>query len=117
MNDLMTLEMKLNALIVKGEMVEAVEQYHAEDCCYQEGNQPPRRGGKAGQKEYLTNFFKTVKSVNALKLHSEAVGDGVTMSEWTFDLTTANGSILWNEVHRRLWQDGKVVSERYYTAK
>lgn len=117
MEDLKTLETKLNALIAKGDMIEAVEQYHADGCCYQEGNQPPRAGGKAGQKQYLTDFFKSVKSVNALKLHNQAVGDGVTLSEWTFDLTTKDGPVLWNEVHRRLWQNGKVVSERYYTAK
>jgi hypothetical protein len=34
----------------------------------------------------------------------------------TFNLTTNNGPILWNEVLRRRWQNGKVVSERYYTA-
>ena len=117
MEDLKTLETKLNALIGKGEMIEAVEQFHADDCVYQEGNQPPRTGGKNGQKEYLTNFFKTVKTVNALTLHGQSVGDGMTMSEWTFNLTTNNGPILWNEVHRRRWQNGKVVSERYYTAQ
>jgi hypothetical protein len=117
MEDLQTLETKLNALIGKGEMIEAVEQYYADDCTYQEGNQPPRTGGKKSQKEYLSNLFKTVKTVNALTLHGQSIGDGITMSEWTFNLTTNNGPILWNEVLRRRWQDGKVVSERYYTAR
>ena len=61
MEDLRTLETKLNALIAKGEMIEAVDQFYADDCVYQEGNQPPRTGGKRGQKEYLSNFFKTVE--------------------------------------------------------
>jgi len=116
MEDLKTLETKLNALIAKGEMVDATEQFYAGDCEYQEGNKPPRTGGKAGHKDYLSAFFKTVKKVNALKLHSQLVGEGVTMSEWTFDLDTANGPILWNEVLRRHWVNGKVVSERFYTA-
>jgi hypothetical protein len=116
MEDLKTLETKLNALIAKGEMLEAVDQFYADDSVYQEGNQPPRTGGKKGQKEYLSNFFKTVKTVNALTLHGQSIGDGITMSEWTFNLTTNNGPILWNEVLRRRWQNGKVVSERYYTA-
>lgn len=116
MEDLRTLESKLNALIAKGEMIAAVEQYHADNCIYQEGNQPPRMGGKKGQKEYLSNLFKTVKTVNALTLHGQSIGDGITMSEWTFDLTTNDGPIVWNEVHTRRWKDGKVISERYYTA-
>ena len=46
MEDLKTLETKLNALIAKGEMLEAVDQFYADDSVYQEGNQPPRTGGK-----------------------------------------------------------------------
>lgn len=116
MEDLKALETKLNARIAKGEMVEAVGEFYADNCVYQEGNQPPRTAGKKGQEEYLTNFFKTVKAVNGLTLHSQTIGDGVTMSEWTFDLSTTGGPILWNEVLRRRWENGKVVSERFYTA-
>ena len=44
MEGLKTLETKLNALIAKGEMLEAVDQFYADDCVYQEGDQPPRTG-------------------------------------------------------------------------
>ena len=116
MEDLKPLKTKLNALISKGDMIEAIEQYYADDCIYQEGNQQPRTGGKRAQQEYLSAFFKTVKAVNALTLHGQSIGDGITMSEWTFNLTTDSGPILWNEVLRRRWRNGKVISERYYTA-
>lgn len=116
MQDLQALETQLNGMIQKGEMVAATEQFYDDKCVYQEGNQPPRTGGKKGHVEYLSNFFQTMIAVNRIKLHSQAVGDGVTMSEWTFDLSTTNGPILWNEVLRRQWKDGKVISERFYTA-
>ncbi|MCX6599577.1 MAG: nuclear transport factor 2 family protein [Acidobacteria bacterium] len=116
MEDIRELETQLNALIAKGEMVEATELFYADDCIYQEGNKPPRTGGKNGHKEYLSAFFKTVTAVNGLTLHSQTIGDGVSMSEWTFDLATTNGPVLWNEVLRRRWAGGKVVSERFYTA-
>jgi hypothetical protein len=116
MQDLQTLETNLNALIAKGEMVEATEEFYADGCVFQEGNKTPRPGGKKAHKEYLTGLFKTVKAVNALKLHNQTVGDGVTMSEWTFDLATESGPVLWNEILRRRWENGKVVSERFYTA-
>lgn len=116
MEDLKTLETKLNALIAKGEMVAATEEFYADICVYQEGNQAPRSGGKKGHVEYLSAFFKTVNAVNGLTLHSQTVGDNVTMSEWTFDLSTSNGPVLWNEVLRRRWENGKVVNERFYTA-
>ncbi len=116
MQDLQTLEMNLNAMIAKGEMVEATEQFYADDCLFQEGNKTPRGGGKAAHVQYLKGIFATVTAVNGLTLHSQTAGEGVTMSEWTFDLATTNGPVLWNEVLRRRWADGKVVSERYYTA-
>ena len=116
MTDLTTLETQLNTLIQKGEMIPATVQFYADDCVYQEGNQAPRTGGKAAHVEYLTNFFKTITAVNAIQQHSQAIGNGVTISEWTFDLATTNGPVLWNEVLRRRWNNGKVVSERFYTA-
>ena len=116
MENLKTLVSELDAMIAKGEMVEATEKFYANGCVYQEGNQPPRTGGKEGHKAYLSGFFKTVTKVNGLTLHSQTVGDGITMSEWTFDIATSNGPVLWNEVLRRRWENGKVVSERFYTA-
>jgi len=116
MQDLNILETSLNALAQKGDMAAAVNQFYADDCSFQEGNQPARSGGKAAQLSYLANFFATVTKVNAIQLHGQAVGEGATISEWTIDLATTNGPILWNEVIRRQWRDGKVVSERYYTA-
>ena len=116
MQDLKMLVQDLDAMIAKGEMVEAVEKFYADDCVFQEGNQPTRTGGKIGQEEYLSGFFKTVTNVNGITLHSQTVGDGVTMSEWTFDIATSNGPVLWNEILRRRWENGKVVSERFYTA-
>ena len=116
MQDLKTLETSLNALAQKGDMAAAVNEFYADDCSFQEGNQPARSGGKAAQLTYLADFFATVTKVNTIQLHSQAVGDGVTISEWTIDLATTKGPILWNEIMRRQWRDGKVVSERYYTA-
>ena len=116
MQDLKSLETSLNAFAQKGDMAAAVNQFYADDCSFQEGNQPARTGGKAAHLTYLANFFATVTKVNAIQLHSQAIGDGVTSSEWTIDLSTTNGPILWNEIIRRQWRDGKVVSERYYTA-
>ncbi len=116
MEDLKTLVQNLDALIAKGEMVEATDKFYADNCVFQEGNKAPRTGGKEGHKEYLSGFFKTVTKVNGLTLHSQTVGDGVSMSEWTFDIATSNGPVLWNEVLRRRWENGKVVSERLYTA-
>src|SRR5689334_14393740 len=109
------LEKRLNDMIRSGKILEALDEFFAEDCVFQEGNSAPRRG-KATNREFLAGFFKTLKAFNGATLHSQAVSGDVALSEWTFDMVGPNGPILWNEVMTRRWRDGKVVSERYYQA-
>lgn len=114
------LQKKVEALdqqILAGDILGAVETYFHPDVETQEGNAEAVTIGKAAKKDQLQAFFADIVQVNAIQLHSYAVGDGVTMSEFTFDLTRADSSrILWNEALRRPWKDGLVISERYYIA-
>ncbi len=115
-----TLEAKVTALdqqIVAGDIPGAVETFFHPDVETQEGSADEVSRGKAEKIAKLQAFFAGIAKVNSIQLHSYAVGDNVTMSEFTFDLTQTDGSpILWNEVLRRRWQDGLVINERYYTA-
>ncbi len=115
MPDIRTLESELNSMTQAGKMLDALEKFYAEDCTFQEGNQPPRRGRKA-QHDHLSAFFKTLKSFNGATLHAACVGENAATAERTFDMTGPSGPILWNEVLARRWRNGRVVSERYYTA-
>lgn len=115
MATLLQLEDAVNSLISSGKILDALDQYFSDDCVFQEGNQP-RRPGKAANRKHLEAFFATLKSFNGATLHSQGIGNDVTLSEWTFDLTGPEGPILWNEVLVRRWKNGKIVSERYYTA-
>lgn len=109
------LETGLNALTSQGKILDALDQYYADDCTFQEGNQP-MRVGKAADRAFLEGFFASLKKFNSATLHAQAIGDNVTLSEWTFDMIGPDGPILWNEILRRQWKNGKVVSERFYTA-
>lgn len=115
MSNLLELETELNALTSEGKILEALDKFYSDDCTFQEGNNPVRVG-KAADRAFLEGFFASLKKFNSATLHAQAVGDNVTLSEWTFDMVGADGPILWNEVLRRQWKDGKVVSERFYTA-
>lgn len=107
---------KLNALNREGKILEGLDTFYADDCTFQEGNEEPIRG-KATQHERLSEMFASLKRFNSATLHTQAVGDGVTVTEWTFDMTAGDDSpILWNEVLVRHWNDGKVVRERFYQA-
>ncbi len=106
----------LDNLVLEGKIMDAVEAFFHPDVITLEGDGTETKGLNV-KKEKLQEFFAGISSVNEIKLHSQAVGDDVTMSEFTFDLTqTDGGAILWNEVLRRKWTDGLVIDERYYTA-
>ena len=106
----------LNALNREGNILEGLDQFYADDCTFQEGTEELIRG-KATQKDRLTAMFATLKSFNGASLHTQAIGDGVSVTEWTFDMTGGDDQpIVWHEVLVRHWMDGKVVRERFYQA-
>lgn len=106
----------LNALVRKGLILDGLDQHFADDCTFQEGKDAPIEG-RATQYKRLEEMFSGLKSFDGATLHSQAIGDGVTLTEWTFNMTAGNGDpIVWNEVLSRQWNNGKVVRERYYQA-
>jgi len=106
----------LDQQVLEGKILEGVAAFFHSDVHTQEGNGTETHGLNEIQ-EKLETFFAGISSVNEISLHSQAVGEDVTLSEFTFDLTQTDGTpILWNEVLRRKWKDGLVIDERYYTA-
>ena len=114
--DIAELEHAINTLTGEGKILESLDRYYADHCTFQEGVQRPIVG-KSTQQERLKEMFAGLKSFNGATLHGETSAGDVSMSEWTFDMTGGDGEpILWNEVLVRRWEDGLVVSERYYQA-
>ena len=108
---------ELDAMTGKGEILDALEAFYCENCTFTEVADGSSRNSRKAQHEHLSGFFSTLKGFNGATLHSSAVGDDVTHSEWTFDMTAGDGSsIVWNEVLIRRWRDGKVVEEKFYNA-
>ncbi len=106
----------LDEMVLKGQILEAVEAFFHPDVVTLEGDGTITKG-LATKKANLQEFFAGIGSVNGITLHSQASNGDVSMSEYTFDLTQKDGTpILWNEVLRRRWKDGLVIDERYYTA-
>lgn len=113
---LQDLDNRVNDLTLKGEILDALDSYYSDACTFQEGNEEPIEG-KATQRARLSEMFASLKRFNGATLHSQTIGDGITMTEWTFDMTGGNDeAILWNEVLVRRWEGGEVVSERFYQA-
>jgi ketosteroid isomerase-like protein len=114
MADLEALDQDLNQLVAQGKALDAFEKYYAEDVVMQENTDEPRRG-KAACREAERQFFASVENVHRLAVTRSAVGEGVSFSEWEFDITFKNGQrTQQSQVSRRLWKDGQVVDERFY---
>jgi predicted flap endonuclease-1-like 5' DNA nuclease len=116
----MTLKEKvenMDHLVLTGKFVEAVEQFFHPEAIVHSAH-ADRKSGKETKIESLKTFFSGIRQINHIKLHSYAVGDDVTMSEFTFDFTSIYGSpVIWHEVIRRRWKDGLVYDEKYFTAE
>ena len=106
----------LDQMVLAGNILEAADRYFADDVATQQDNAEPVVG-KATNRANLEAFLSSLKAFNGATLHSYAVGDDVTLSEYTFDLVAEDGSpLIWNEVIRRQWENAQVINERYYTA-
>jgi ketosteroid isomerase-like protein len=110
------LENDLNAKILSGAALEAFDEYYAPDCTMQEGSDEPFVGKDLNRKRE-EDFFSSVTELRALELKDVAIGDGVTMSTWHFDVTIEGvGPVAFDQVAVRHWEDGQVVKERFFKA-
>lgn len=116
MSDLKQSVVALDDLTAKGENLVALDKFYADQCVFEEPD-GSRRENRQAQHTHLSGFFASLESFNGATLHGSSVGDDVTMSEFTFDMTGAGGEpIVWNEVLVRRWNGGQVVSEKFYQA-
>ncbi len=104
----------LNVLVLKGDMITAVTQFFA-DSSKTIDHDGTIIEGKPGHLKKMEGFLGGIAKVNGITLHDEASGDNISFSEFTFDFDMKDGSeILWHEVLRRTWKDGKVIEETYF---
>ena len=111
--ELAALEAQLNQLILAGEPLAAFERFYSEDIVLQE-NTSPEIVGKARNREREAVFFGSIAETK-VQLLGSAVGEGVTYSEWIYELLFKDGRLVrMTEVSARRWRDGLVVHERFY---
>lgn len=110
-------ESDLNAMIMKGAILEAFEKHYAENVVMQENSAPPC-AGKAANRIREQAFVDSVQQVHAITLLASVVGDGVSLSEWLLDLTFKGGArAQLAQATVRRWNNNQVVSERFYYNK
>jgi len=101
------------ATIERGEFLEALAEFYAEDMTAQENGLPPRVGRAAQQANEEAALkrmrFDTIRVVSHL-----VDGDRVAIN-YVFEMTTNDGQRLrMDEIAYQLWRGESIVHERYF---
>jgi hypothetical protein len=110
--ELKVLDDQLNEMIQNGQFLAAIERFYGADVEMSENGAAPTRG-RAANLEREKSFFATVV-VHEAHVVSQAIGDGVSATEWRYDWTVGGKRAPFEQVAVRRWQNGRVVSERFY---
>jgi SnoaL-like domain len=99
--------------IERGEFLEALPKFYAEDMTAQENNLPPRVG-RAAQTANEEAALKRMR-FDSIKVVSHLVdGDRVAIN-YLFEMTTINGDQLrMDEIAYQLWRGDQILHERYF---
>jgi len=104
---------KLISLVENGKFLDAIQQFYAEGASMQENNAPPRVGLPA-LLENERQFLTTVK-FNVSRAESFVVDGNRAAINWIFEFTDPKGQKRrLDEVAYQVWQDGKIIRERFY---
>jgi ketosteroid isomerase-like protein len=106
----------LKDLLGKGQFLEAMDKYLADDVVLQEANGEPKVGKDvciAAEKELLA----TVTEFYRYEMNNVAVTGDYSYYEAIMEFKTNDGERhKFEQVNRTQWRDGKIINERYYHA-
>lgn len=112
--DIKKLNMEVDALVAKGEIIPAVSKFFA-DGVVTTDHDGTVITSKKGHLAKMEAFLGSIAKVNGITFLHAGVGDDVSMSEFTFNFDMKDGTkVLWHEILRRVWKDGKIVNEQYF---
>ena len=104
----------LLAYIQAGRILDAINEFYAEDAVMQENSAPPTIGRQANL-ERERQFLSTVQEWRGFEVTAHGAGDNVTFYETVMDWIATDGTpVHVEQVVVAKWQDGKIVHERFY---
>ena len=104
----------LIAQVEQGKVLEAFEEYYAEDVEMQENANPPTVG-KAANREREKAFLANIATVHESRANAILVDGDRAVIEWVADFTNTEGTRLRIEqTALQTWKGGKVAHERFY---
>ncbi len=112
--ELRSLAEQLHARISQGQLLEAFDEFYAEDVSMQENLNEPVVGHSANREREVA-FLAGIAEVQGYDVHAIAAHDDVTFVESTFRFRSTEGTeVSMTQVARSRWRDGKITEERFY---
>jgi len=106
----------LIAMAEQGKFLEAIQEFYAEDATMQENNQPPRVG-LAALLENERRVLASLKEIRVNRADSFLVDGDRAAINWVYLFIDATGrEIRRNEMANQVWQNGKIIRERFFYA-
>jgi ketosteroid isomerase-like protein len=100
--------------IEAGRILEAMNEFYAEDVQMQENGNPPTVGLRANI-ERERQFLDSVKEWKTFEVKTSAVGSDVTFYECVCDwIATDDRPVHLEEAVVAKWRDGKITHETFY---
>jgi ketosteroid isomerase-like protein len=116
MSDIDARDQELNDMILQGKILEAFEEFYADDIVMEEDGK--ERVGKDANREYEEQFVEALQEFHGAEIRSRAVDEenNVTLSEWFNDMTLDGaGRVQQEQVAVRTWNDdGQITNEKFY---
>lgn len=101
-------------MIAGGRLIDAFDKYYHDEVVMQENENPPTLGKQANRDREL-DFLNAITEFRRFEVKSVATNGDVAMVESLFDYTHKDwGSRTYTQVAVQKWQNGKIISERFY---
>ena len=114
MADLKTNVDTLNQMILDGKILEAFDQFYADDITMQDNNNPARIG-KTENRTYEEAFVNGLTEFRGAKVISTIISDDLAVTEWWFDYTHKDYGVRnYKQLAVQRWKNGQIVEEKFY---
>jgi hypothetical protein len=105
----------LNNMILEGKILDAFDQFYADNVTMQE-NENPATIGKAACKVNEEAFVNGITAFRNATVKNILVSDNITATEWQFDFTHKDWGVRnYTQLSVQRWNnEGKIINEHFY---
>jgi ketosteroid isomerase-like protein len=104
----------LVAYVERGRILEAIDEFYADDVVMQDNHAPPTVG-KAANREREQAFAALIAEVHENRAAAVLVDGDRAVINWRFDFTGTDGTrYRFDQLAFQSWKGDRIVNERFY---